>query len=175
VLLRQTGHQPRWRYFSLTQVNARRDGRPEGWAIWNGAQSEEAPGRSAFMAAEAARRQHRFDAMHEALLRARHEEGGDLEDPGVLRACAGLAGLDLERYEVDLADPDLLEAIRRDHQDAAERLHVFGTPTFVAPSGRSAYVRLSEVPEPSEADRYIARIEEMVDELPHLLEVKRPT
>src|SRR5579871_3504930 len=83
LLLRRTGRRPRWRYFSLARVNGDDNGR----------------GRLAFAAAEAARRQDRFDAMHEQLLTARHERQLDLDDPAVLREAAGAAGLDLERYE----------------------------------------------------------------------------
>src|SRR5207247_2616096 len=61
----------RWRYFSLTQVNSKDD----GWTVWGAPASELVRGRLAFQAAEAARRQGRFDEMHGALLQARHRGG----------------------------------------------------------------------------------------------------
>src|SRR4029077_11270766 len=50
----------RWRYFSLTQVNSNND----GWTVWNAPATERVRGRLAFQAAEAARRQGRFEALH---------------------------------------------------------------------------------------------------------------
>ena len=174
MLLRRTGRSPRWRYFSLTQVNSGRDDKPDGWTLWSAPESEHVHGRAAFRAAEAARRQDRFDAMHVALLQARHEDKQDLDDPAVLEDCARAAGLDQERFERDLAEPDLLDAVRRDHEEAVERYKVFGTPTFVGESGQAFYLRLREVPEGQEAERAVSRIEELIDDLPYVLEVKRP-
>src|SRR5919109_3709302 len=54
----------RWRYFSLTQVNSKND----GWTVWGAPASEKVKGRTAFEAAEAARRQGRFDDLHMPLL-----------------------------------------------------------------------------------------------------------
>ena len=174
MLLRATGRRPRWRYFSLTQVNAARTGKPEGWTVWDAAEDEEVRGRAAFRAAEAAARQGRFEEMHHALLDARHEQERDLEDPAVVREVAGSAGLDLERFDDDLRDPALLEALRRDHVEGVETFGVFGTPTFVAAGGGSAYVRLREVPAGEEAERAVRLIEEMLSDHAYLLELKRP-
>lgn len=175
VLLRRTGRAPRWRYFSLTQVNSERDGRPPGWTVWGAPEDDEAPGRAAFRAAEAARRQDRFEQMHAALLSARHERQRDLEDARVLREVAAEAGLDLERFEQDLRDPALLDRLRADHEEAVSVHGVFGTPTFVAPGGGAAYVRLQEVPETAEAaDAAVALLEDVLAGRPYLLELKRP-
>jgi predicted DsbA family dithiol-disulfide isomerase len=174
TLLRRTGRRPRWRYFSLTQANAESDGRPEGWTAWDAAPEEEVRGRLAFAAAEAAARQGRFEEMHRALLTARHEQEGDLENAGTIREIAAAAGLDLARFERDLADPAILEALRRDHTEGVERYRVFGTPTFVAADGSAAYVRLREVPEGAEAERAITLIEDILASRSYLAEVKRP-
>jgi len=70
----------RWRYFSLTQVNSKDD----GWTVWDAPASEPVRGRLAFQAAEAARRQGRFDEMHGALLQARHRDHrGGVAEHGV--------------------------------------------------------------------------------------------
>src|SRR5260370_22253028 len=63
VLLQNVGRSsnPRlnvtWRYFSLTQINSKDD----GWTVWDAPASEVVRGRPAFRAAEAARRQDRFE------------------------------------------------------------------------------------------------------------------
>jgi len=69
-----------WRYFSLSQVNSRND---PSWTAWGAPASEHVQGRLAFATAEAARRQGRFGEIHMALLRARHRDRQDLDDPAV--------------------------------------------------------------------------------------------
>src|SRR3982074_982749 len=120
VLLQNLGrsHAPRpnisWRYFSLTQVNSKDD----GWTVWDAPASERVRGRLAFKAAEAARRQDRFDELHLPLLEARHRDRLDIEQVDVVERVAVDAGLDLERLRQDIADPDILVSLARDHQRA---------------------------------------------------------
>jgi predicted DsbA family dithiol-disulfide isomerase len=129
----------RWRYFSLTQVNSKDD----GWTVWDAPSGELVKGRLAFKAAEAARRQHRFDDLHRALLDARHRERLELDDPEVVESAAAHAGLDVQRLKTDLADPTILDTLAADHRHAVAELGIFGTPTFVFDGGASAYVRLT--------------------------------
>ncbi len=71
----------------------------------------------------AAERQGKFWAMHDAVF-----ADADLSDAG-LRSAAVVAGLDLQRFQVDVTDP-LLDA-RLDHEVAqASAAGVTGTPTF---------------------------------------------
>ncbi|HYM66926.1 MAG TPA: DsbA family protein, partial [Patescibacteria group bacterium] len=126
----------RWRYFSLAQVNSRR----EGWTIWKSAPDETVTGKLAFQAAEAARRQGRFDDLHMPLLHAHHRDGLSIDERGVVERIAGAAGLDMKRFRSDVADPTILEALARDHQEGIAQHGVFGTPTFVFPDGAAAYI-----------------------------------
>jgi len=162
-----------WRYFSLAQVNSK----DEGWTIWVDPEPEgDIRGRASFMAAEAARRQDRFDAFHMELLRQRHHHERPIDDPQGLKAAAEAAGLDVERFEKDRADPTTLVALARDHQDAVAEHGVFGTPTVVMPDGCSAYVRLRPAPEdPEEAVAVFDELMRLVAERPYVLEVKRPS
>ncbi len=174
--VRETGRrefQVRWRYFSLSQVNSQID----GWTLWGEPHpGADMRGRASFMAAEAARRQDgRFEAFHMELLRQRHELDLPADEPEALTAAARAAGLDLERFERDRQDPSTLAALAADHQYAVSELGVFGTPTFVLPEGRSAYVRLR--PAPKDAEEVVAVFDELlnlVGERPYVLEVKRP-
>lgn len=174
--VRETGRREldvRWRYFSLSQVNTK----VEGWTIWGEPHPDaDGRGRASFMAAEAARRQDgRFEAFHMELLRQRHELERPIDDPDALRAAAQAAGLDLERFERDRQDPFTLAALAADHQYAVKELGVFGTPTFVLPEGRSAYLRLRPAPEdPEEAVAVFNELLDLVGERPYVLEVKRP-
>jgi predicted DsbA family dithiol-disulfide isomerase len=160
----------RWRYFSLAQVNSKDD----GWTVWDAPDSEPVKGRLAFKAAEAARRQHRFDDFHLPLLHARHRDRLDINEVAVVERVAVEAGLDLDRFRKDVADPDIVGALARDHQAAVKEHGVFGTPTFVFPGGASAYVRLSEAPDGSDAVRVFDRIVSVAGDEPLILEIKRP-
>jgi predicted DsbA family dithiol-disulfide isomerase len=161
----------RWRYFSLTQVNSNHD----GWTVWNAPDSEPVRGRLAFKAAEAARRQDGFEDIHMRLLQARHRDRFDIDEVVVVERAAEEAGLDLERFRKDIADPKILSALERDHQSGVTEHGVFGTPTFVFQGGATAYVRLSEAVEPSEATRVFDRLVSIAAEEPRILEIKRPS
>jgi predicted DsbA family dithiol-disulfide isomerase len=160
----------RWRYFSLAQVNSKDD----GWTIWGAPESEHARGRLAFKAAEAARRQDGFEDFHSRLLRARHVDRLDIDDVGVVERVADEAGLDLDRFRRDVADPQILAALERDHRAAVVEHGIFGTPTFLFPGGQAAYVRLSEAPEAADAMSLFDRLVSIAAEEPRILEIKRP-
>jgi len=161
----------RWRYFSLTQVNSKDD----GWTVWNAPGTEPVKGRLAFAAAEAARRQHRFDVLHLALLSARHRDRLELDEPEVVESAAALAGLDMQRLKTDLADPSILDALAADHRHAVTELGIFGTPTFVFEGGASAYVRLTASAEEADGSvQVFERLLAVAAEEPRILEIKRP-
>ena len=174
VLLQNAGRSRKlnvtWSYFSLTQVNSRDD----GWTVWGAPANERVQGRLPFMAAEAARRQGRFEELHMPLLQARHRDRLDLDRPEVVERVAVDSGLDLERFRRDLADPDILAPLERDHLRATREHGVFGTPTFVFPDGSAAYVRLAEAPEASDAIRVLDRVISVAAFEPSILEIKRP-
>ncbi len=161
----------RWRYFSLAQVNSKE----EGWTAWAAPAAERVRGRLAFKAAEAARRQDRFDPFHANLLAARHQDRLDIEDAKVVDQVAEESGLKLERFRRDLADPTILEALARDHKYAVATHGVFGTPTFVFPNGASAYIRLAEAPSGADALQLFDSLLAIAADEPRVLEIKRPT
>lgn len=169
-----TGQRPlsvTWRYFSLAQVNAKE----EGFTAWDAPASQAVRGRLAFHAAEAARRQGKFEALHMPLLRARHRDRLDVDSREVVERVAENAGLDMERFRADLEDRSLLQALARDHREAAGELGVFGTPTLVfGGGGASAYVRLSEEVDAASALEVFDRIFAVAREEPRILEIKRP-
>jgi predicted DsbA family dithiol-disulfide isomerase len=160
----------RWRYFSLAQVNSKDD----GWTVWGAPASEHVRGRLAFAASEAARRQDRLDAFRLALLEARHGDRRDIDDPALVEDVAEKSGLDRERFSADLADSSILDALAADHREAVTRHGVFGTPTFVFPSGATAYVRLSEPVTADGAVEVFDRLLSVAASEPRILEIKRP-
>jgi predicted DsbA family dithiol-disulfide isomerase len=170
--VKDSGERPldiRWRYFSLIQVNSK----VEGFTVWDASDSE-ARGRLAFKAAEAARRQNAFDDFHMALLRARHEQRVDIDEIAVVEQIAEDSGLDLDRFRKDIADPEIVSALERDHRAAVADYGVFGTPTFIFEGGAAAYVRLSEPPEASDSVAIFDRVIAIGAEEPRILEIKRP-
>ena len=170
--VKDSGERPldiRWRYFSLIQVNSK----VEGFTVWDASDSE-ARGRLAFKAAEAARRQNAFEDFHMALLRARHEQRVDIDEIAVVEQIAEDSGLDLDRFRKDIADPEIVSALERDHRVAVADYGVFGTPTFIFEGGAAAYVRLSEPPEASDSVAIFDRVIAIGAEEPRILEIKRP-
>jgi len=159
----------RWRYFSLTQVNSKDD----GWTVWTAPPSEAVRGRLAFAAAEASRKQGRFDGFHRALLAARHRERLDIDDPAMIENVARGQGLDAAQLRRDMAGADILGSLASDHTHAAER-GIFGTPTLVFENGESAYVRLAEAVAEDHAPELFERLLKVAASEPRILEIKRP-
>ena len=159
-----------WRYFSLTQVNSKDD----GWTVWGASASDAVRGRLAFQAAEAARRQERFAALHPALLAARHRDYLDLDQIDVVTRVAESAGLDLKRFRADVADHSILDGLARDHRYGVNELGVFGTPTLVFADGAAAYVRLREQIADEGAVDVFDRLVAVAAAEPRILEIKRP-
>jgi predicted DsbA family dithiol-disulfide isomerase len=86
--------------------------------------------RPALQAAEFAREQGRFDAMHHELLKAFWDEGRDVSDIAVLHDLAGRAGVDAAGMEAAIAADrfgDYLDARRAE----AEELGINGIPAHV--------------------------------------------
>jgi predicted DsbA family dithiol-disulfide isomerase len=86
--------------------------------------------RPALQAAEFAREQGRFDAMHHELLKAYWDEGKDVSDLAVLREVAARAGVDVAGMEAAVAANrfgDYLDARRAE----AEELGINGIPAHV--------------------------------------------
>lgn len=169
----------RWRYFPLSQ----RDNKQEGWTIWeqplvNPAWNEVRTGRGlhAMWAHEAARRQGEAAARayRLALLRAVHEDHLSLNGEEATRTAAERAGLDLDRWERDARDPALLDAIRRDYEQATGEFGVFGVPTFVFPGARPANLKLDALVPASEALTYWSDFRRIVVDRSLVIEIKRP-
>lgn len=168
-----------WRYFSLYQVNHEGD---STWKIWqqpttdhNWQERNYAPSLRAFWAAEAARRQgpEAFRRFHQALLRARHQQGQALARPETVLLTAKAAELDIKQFQASLGDPSCLDRLTMDHTRADE-MDVFGTPTFVFPGAEPAYLKLGQLPELEEGLAFWEEFYRMVADRPFVQEIKRP-
>ena len=162
-----------WRYFSLEQVNSTEG--PE-WKLWEQPPEYQSRGRLAFHAAEAARQQGKvaFERFNMALLKARHEQAKKIFLRETVLEAAREAGLDLARFEADLANPALLAKLGEDHTYAVEKYGVFGTPTLVFANGRAAYLKMKPAAPPEESLTVWNDLAQTIAHRPYIEEVKRP-
>ena len=101
-----------WQPFLLAQVNSKEGSDYKHWeqpAVLDGSDKS----LLAHQGGLAAKRQGKdaFKSFFMTLLRARHEDKADLNDPEVINGAAHGAGLDLARFREDLVDPDLLKEL----------------------------------------------------------------
>lgn len=159
-----------WRFFSLSENHRTREGHG-GVPVWEG--DRQAAGIAAFTAAIAARAQGEvpYERFRLALQRARHEAGMKADLPETHRRAAETAGLDLKRFERDLTEVDLTP-LAQEHSQAVAR-GVFGVPTLTWPTGRSYYLKITEIP-PS--DQAVALYDAIVGihAFDQVLEIKTP-
>jgi predicted DsbA family dithiol-disulfide isomerase len=160
----------RWRMFSLSENHRRREG-VDPTPVWE--KPPTAKGLPAFRAAIAAHEQgeEAYNRFRIALQKARHEEGGQVDDPATHRLVAERAALDLARWERDLQRADL-STLARDHAEAVGK-GVFGVPTLVWPEGRSYYLKINDL---ISADRAVALYDaiESIHRFAEVIEVKTP-
>jgi protein-disulfide isomerase-like protein with CxxC motif len=86
-----------------------------------------------------------FGRLHIALFTARHDEGRDIREPGVLRAVLEEVGLDADVVMAEVEDGWPHEQYRKEHMAAEEQHRVWGVPTFIA-EDRAVFVRLMSRP-----------------------------
>ena len=163
-----------WQPFSLSQVNIDKDSDVKLWE-----QPEHLDGSDpAFLAHRAglsAKRQGKeaFESFFITLLKARHEDKVDLTDPAVIEEAGIKAGLDMARFQEDMADPDLLREIGESHTRAVEEFGAFGVPTFVFPSGKTAFLKMF-IPPVEQSEEMYDSLVKVMSEFGHVGELKRP-
>ena len=162
-----------WRNFSLQQINAKD---PGDWRVWQEEDYSTTRSLMASIAGEAAKRQgpELFDKFFLALLTARH--GGDrvpLNEESLFVQIAEECGLDAEKFQSDMKDPELVNIIAEDHTEATEVHGAFGTPTFIFDNGQSAYLKTFIPPEEESVDAFKYFLG-LFESRPYIGEVKRP-
>lgn len=110
--------------------------------------------RLALEAADFARGQGRFDAMHDALFRAFFRDGRDLADIGVLLDVAAAAGLDPQALGVALREGRHTAAVLADER-AAHALGISGVPGMLVHAGDRGTARRISGAQPYEALRRV--------------------
>ena len=155
--------------FSLNQVHVA-EGEPDVWE-----DESKAAALLAMQVGIVARDRHpdRFLDVHEALFRARHDEGRDIREEGVLREILTEQGVDADAVFAEITDGWPLEQFRKEHEAAAGDHKVWGVPTFIVGDG-SVFVRLMNRPQGDAqlATRTIDRVVDLVGGFPELNEFK---
>lgn len=162
-----------WRFFPLEQVNAPAETEE---FVWELPPENRSQARNSMHAAAAAMRQGReaFERFNLALLTLKHDEGQDHGKRATIDEAAKRADLDLDQFSVDLDDHSLLLQIRDDYLQGRTVHGVFGTPTFVFPSGESAYLQVLPPPPSEDALALWNDFVLNVRDRPYLREIKRP-
>jgi 2-hydroxychromene-2-carboxylate isomerase len=117
----------------------------------------------------------RLNTFHLNAFEARHTGARNTRDVQVVRDVIATSDLDPDTV-LSLAQSDAVnDTIRSEHRDAADRLGVFGVPTFIAGED-AAFVRLLN--EPNDDDNAsIATVQRILDQFfgwPELNEFKHP-
>lgn len=119
------------------------------------------------------RHRERFLDAHEALFRARHDEGLDLRQPEVVAGVLDSVGLPGAAIVEEVQSGEPFGEIRRAHEVAVTKWEAFGVPTFVV-ADRAVFVRLMSRPEGDAAlaRRTIDGVLAIFETLPDLNEFK---
>jgi hypothetical protein len=143
--------------FSLNQVHVE-EGQPPVWD-----NPDQAPALLAMQAGVAVRDQwpDAFPRVHRALFAARHDEGRDLREQGVVEAVLGEQDVDPAAVLDAIAGGEPLATFRKEHEAAATDHRVWGVPTFIV-GDQAVFLRLMHRPR---GDARLARdtIERVVD------------
>jgi DSBA-like thioredoxin domain len=155
--------------FSLMQAHVEEGGTP----VWE--LEEKARGLLALEAGVVVRDMFpdRFRAAHVALFAARHDQGQEISDAGVVRGVLESSGVDADAVFAEIAGGWPLDTVRAEHEKAVSDYDVFGVPTFLL-GDDAVFVRFMTRPA-GDAAKAWAVVERAVDLLcdhPELNEFK---
>ncbi|ALW87524.1 DsbA family oxidoreductase [Deinococcus actinosclerus] len=157
AVLKEGGEAFTLRHYSLVEGNHAENAKELTWRVTEQPLDEGSAYQQgslrAFLASHAAALQ--GEAAHWAftlaLFRAHHERKEPLTDD-TIQAAAQEAGLDLNAFTQALTEEATRRAELRAELDAAREVGVFGTPTYVLPTGEAAYYRFETLTrEPAQA------------------------
>lgn len=117
----------------------------------------------------------RFPALHRALFAARHDEGLQIKDPGVIRSVLAVNEVDERDLFAAIEDGSALKAVQAEHEAFVETHNVWGVPTFIS-GDRAVFVRLmdrsKDGSDPERSMRTIERVLDLLEGWPELNEFK---
>ncbi len=154
--------------FSLGQVHVA-EGEPDIWDHWR-----DDTGLLALQAGTIVRDRfpEQFLDTHEALFALRHDHAGHLRDEAAVRSVLTERDIDADAVFAEIDSDDAIVTVRKEHEQAAQALKVWGVPTFIV-GERAAFVRLMDRPQgdTAHAIRSIERVVELLS-WPELNEFK---
>jgi hypothetical protein len=112
-------------------------------------------------------------AVHRSLFTTRHDRGGDLRDPTVVRDAVSRGGADADAVLAEVESGWPAKVVRDEHEQVVSQMDVFGVPTFIV--GESAvFVRLMSRPagDGDLARQTIERVLGLIEVHPELNEFK---
>jgi hypothetical protein len=114
-----------------------------------------------------------FRPVHRSLFTVRHDEGGDLRDPEVVRRALADGGADPDSVFAEIESGWPAKMVRDEHERVVSQLEVFGVPTFIV-ADAAVFVRLMTRPEGDGdlARDTIDRVLGLVSDHPELNEFK---
>jgi hypothetical protein len=114
-----------------------------------------------------------FLSVHRSLFTARHDEGGDLRKPEIVRSALSRAGADADAVLAEVESGWPAKVIRDEHEGVVSALDVFGVPTFML-GDDAVFVRLMTRPKgDGEVGRStIDRVLGLISENPEINEFK---
>ncbi len=119
----------RWLAFSLDQAHIA-EGEP---AIWDRPDGERGTGVLALEWGIAVRDRFpdAFLDFHWAMFAARHDDGLQIKEEGVVRDVAAAVGLEVDAVAGEVASGRPLKTLAAEHLEAVDRWSVFGVPTYI--------------------------------------------
>ncbi len=148
--------------FSLSQVHADDDGKPD---VWDRDDPLRSAGIRALLAGLVVRQRDpgRFPDVHRSLFAARHDDGDDIRDPEVVAGALSRAGVDADEILTEVGGLAVLDTLRKEHEAAENQHDVFGVPTFIT-DDEAVFVRVMHRPE-GDSDVAIRTVERLLDAL----------
>ena len=95
-----------------------------------------------------------FLEFHVSLFNARHDDGSDISDEGVIRSVADAAGLDTVKIREYVASGAPSRTLAAEHSGALEKHDVFGVPTFIQ-GDEAVFVRFMDRHEMRDLERVL--------------------
>ena len=162
----------KWRFFPLEQVNS--DKGPD-WKVWEQGVDHRTRGWEGFRAAVAAQQQgdDAFERFHFGWFNALHETPVGTKRPTIFEVATHV-GMDMEKFEADFSNQELWSRVGSDYENGRADTGVFGTPTIVFPSGRSAYIQMRPAAPKDETIAVWNEFTDTVEGRPYIKEIKRP-
>lgn len=169
-----------WKYFSLEQNNTKTERtlweQPDDYEPMIEGRGKRSRALLAFWGAEAARQQGNaaFTRFRKALCQARHCDKLDFSERANVELIAEQAELDMEQFRRDFANRNLLDAIRRDHEEAIAKYRAFGVPTLCFDDEHAIYLKMLTVPPAEDAMPFFQELRQSFTARRWLAEIKRP-